>query len=426
MNDSCPKRALLAALGCEPEFSHLRNLPALSSQGGRNLLRWLDRGGLALALLRRLQNHKAEPQISEAWLHILEQRQARNLDRTRDMLEEARRVNAALRLFDVTAAFLKGFTLSPDFCDDPALRHQTDFDILVPPGSVHRAADALRSCGYSTPFLSESGETCFLTPLEHIPSANADLYDIQRQRQDDLQTSVEDSCSWLPVETPQDCLAHAHPQNICGVEFLSLSLEDKFLVQVLHAFRHSFRSWIRLSWLLEIACCMEKRRENSALWHRVTRRAGPTRLTKSIFAFVLGLTNRLFHTPVPSVLSSWASEAMTLPLRAWLEHFAIDWAISDWPGSLNNLFLTAEFIPDPSLRRQYWRSRLLPEKRHASLGAVTTTSPRKFLQLQAARLSYVAHRAVAHLKEIAALPRQQLRWKRALESSGRPGFGSIC
>jgi hypothetical protein len=111
-------------------------------------------------------------------------------------------------------------------------------------------------------------------------------------------------------------------------------------------------------------------------------------------------------------------EAMTSSLRTWLDHFAYDWATSDWPGSLNNLFLTAEFVPDPRLRRQYWRSRLFPKKGQASLGGpAAATGAKQFLQLRAARLSYVAQRAALHLKDIAALPVQQMRWRRALGSS---------
>jgi hypothetical protein len=201
------------------------------------------------------------------------------------------------------------------------------------------------------------------------------------------------------------------------VKYLGLTLEDKFLLQVLHAFRHSFRSWVRLSWIREIAHCSEKHVENTALWNSVMERAGSARLTKSIFAFVLGLAERLFHSPIPAPLRSWTAEARTPSLRTWLDHFGVDWAISDWPGSLNNLFLTAEFIPDPNLRKQYWRSRLLPTKAQTSLGPVAATRPDKFLRLQAARMRYVAQRAAVHLKDIAALPRQQLRWRRALGSS---------
>lgn len=426
MTDTCPKRAILMALRHDPDFCALVNLPPFDSAAGRNCLRWLDQSGLALIFFRALQHHNATGRISVAWQCALGERQERNVLRMRDMVEEARRINSALSSYGVTAAFLKGFTLSPDFCEDPAFRHQVDFDLLVAPEGVKVAAQALASCGYSAARVNENGETCFLTPLRHIPTAKDDLYALQRQRQVDLHVSLWQQCPWLPVEAPQDCLKHTEIQTVFGLDYLALSLEDRFLLQVLHAFFHSFRSWIRISWLLEIATFLNKHQENAQLWDRLIARAGDTRLTKAIFAFVLGLVQRLFLTPIPPQLCSWVAEAATPRLRAWLDHFALEWAISDWPGSLNNLFLTSEFIPEAGLRRQYWRSRLFPRKTSASLGPVVASGPRKFFQWQIARLSYVAYRAAVHLKDIVALPLQQFRWTRALESTRRLKIDQSC
>ncbi len=386
----------------------------------------MDQSGLALPFLKQLKDYDVSLQIRQEWRHSLSQRQARNVARTRDLLEEAQRINDAFHSFHVTAATLKGFTLVPDFCDGPFLRHQVDFDFLITPGSVEQAAEALRTCGYFTAQLNASGETCFLTRSQHIPSANDDLYALQRQRQVDVHTSIWEPCSWFPLEVPQNCLEHAQPQKIHCVKQLSLLLEDKFLLQVLHVFRHAFRSWLRISWLLELAKCIDKHQQNEALWNRVIARAGGARLTKSIFAFVLGLVARLFHTQIPTPLAVWTTGATTSATRAWLDHFGCDWALSDWPGSLNNLFLTAEFIPDPSLRMRYWRSRLIPRRGQASLGSIAPATQQRFFQLQAARVRYLARRAAVHFKDIAALPRQQLRWKRALASSRRPGLDANC
>jgi hypothetical protein len=422
MTDTGSKRAVLAALGCTSEFSSLALLPSVASQAGIDFLRWLDWSGLALPFWGRLQQQNATGQVSEGWRYGLSERFARNADRTRDMLEEANRLNAAFRSVGVRAATIKGFSLSPDFCDDPYFRHQVDFDFLVAASDVRAAALAIGSCGYSTAHLNEAGETCFRTELRDIPSANDDIYALQRQRQADLHISIWEPCSWLPVETPQDCLEHASIQQTHGIEYLGLALENKFLLHVLHAFRHAFRSWMRISWLFEIAQYIEKHREDDVLWNRVTQRAGSTLLTKRIFVFVLGLVERLFRTPIPPALRLWTRDAMTLSLGTWLNHFAFEWATADWPGNLNNLFVTSEFIPDPQLRMQYWRSRLFPDKTRASLGPVAVTSAKKFFQLQTARLKYAASRAALHLKDIAALPKQQMRWKRALGSSRGANF----
>ena len=424
MTDRCAKRAVLAALSHEPDFSALGALPRVESKAGARFLRWLDRSGLALAFLRQLQKHDVSFQVAASLRFALCRRQGRNVDRTVDILGEAQRLCDAFRAQGVTAVALKGFTLSPDFCDDPCVRHQVDFDFLVAQREVRAAAEVLRSCGYFAAQLNELAETCFRTPLQHIPSAKDDLYTRQRQRQVDLHTTLWDPCPWLPVEVPQDCLQHARESSTFGLEYLSLSLEDAFVFQVLHTFRHSFRSWVRLSWLFEIEKCLANHHNDDVLWHRVVERAGSTRLTRSVFAFVLGLVSRLFRSPIPAPLWRWSEEGMTLSLRAWLDHFGVDWAVSDWPGNLNNLFLTAEFIPDARLRRQYWRSRLLPRKEQTTLGSMPATGAHKFLAWQAARIRYVAARGAMHLKDLAGLPWQGLRWKRALEASRRLTFGA--
>jgi len=423
MSDSRSKRAIVAALSHKPDFSALAYFPPLDSKAGSNCLRWLDHSGLALVFLRSLQDHSVTDRISAAWREALRRRQERNIIRIQDMVEEARRINSAFLSYGVTAALLKGFTLAPDFCADPSLRHQVDFDFLVAPRDTGSAARALSACGYSAAYVNEAGESCFLTPLRHIPSDKDDLYCLQRQRQVDLHVSLWEPCPWLPVETPTDCLEYSEFHQIFGLQYRSLSLEDKFLLQVLHAFRHSVRSWIRVSWLLEIGRCLDKHQRNAGLWDRLIARAGHAGLTKSIFAFVLGLVRGLFLTPIPAPLCSWTAEAATPRLRAWLDHFGFEWAISDWPGSLNNVFLASEFIPYAGLRRKYWRNRLIPKRVNLSLGSIVAASPKKMFQLQASRVRYVAQRAAAHLKDIAALPRRQFYWKRALERHREITFG---
>jgi hypothetical protein len=426
MSEARPKRTALDVLRFFPRFSGIAGLPSLQTQAGRNFLRWLDQSGLALPFFDRLQQLEGAGQLSAEWQVALQERLARNIARTQDMFAEFQRLGAAFRSCGVAVAALKGFTLAPDFCEHAHLRHQVDFDFLVHPSRARAAAEALQSCGYSTDCLNESGETCFRTPLQHIPSASDDLYALQHQRQVDLHISIWEPCSWLPLEVPDDSLENVQVQNILGAEVPALPLEDKFLLQVLHAFRHSFRSWVRVSWLLEIARCVELHRDDTALWSRVMKRAGSAPQMKRIFIFVLGLAERLFHCSTPPPVRSWMARASTPSLAAWLDHFSVNWAIADWPGSLENIFLAAEFIPNANLRRQYWRSRLFPKKASTSLGVRSSATQKQWLQWQAARLEYVSHRTAMHMKELMALPFQQMRWRRAVQTSRRLGFDGNC
>jgi hypothetical protein len=417
MPDANPKLKILRALKRSPDARGMAALPPLGSRRGAKLMQWLDQSGLALPFLNSANSRDADSRLPDEWHNALEGRKRHNAVRLQDMLGEFQRLNSAFRSQSVTAVTLKGFSLVPDFCEDPGLRHQTDFDFLVNPRDVDAAAEVLKSCGYSTPKLSHSRESCFTTPLEHIPSRADDLYAIQYHRQVDLHVSLTESSPWLQLDFPSRGEEGIIQMHISGMSFSSLSLESRFLVQVLHAFRHSFRSWLRLSWLMEIGRCMDLHHNDDGLWARLLEHTGECRLMRRIFAFILSLTYRLFESQIPPSLASWAEEGMTPTLRAWLEHFSEQWAIADWPGSLSNLFLASDFIAERSLRRKYLVSRLIPKRERLTIETRNTNDLERSFAWQVQRWKYVVHRAGVHLGDLVRFPLEQLRWQRALDSA---------
>ena len=417
MPDANPKLKILRALIRNSDARGIAALPPLGSRQGANLMQWLDQSGLALPFLNSANSHSAGACLPDEWRNALEGRRGRNTVRFQDMLAEFQSLNDAFRSQGVTAVTLKGFSLVPDFCEDPSLRHQTDFDFLVNPQDVEAAAEVLQSCGYSTPQLSYSGESCFTTPLHHVPSSTDDLYAVQHHRQVDLHVSLAESSPWFQLDLPSRGKEGILPMNISGISFNSLSIEDRFLVQVLHAFRHSFRSWLRLSWLMEIGHCMDLHHDDDALWKRLMEQTGDGPLMRRIFAFILSLTHRLFESRIPPTIELWAEEGMTPTLRAWLEHFSEGWAIADWPGSLSNLFLASDFIAESGLRKKYLVSRLIPKRERLNIEIRSTSNLERSLTWQVQRWNYVAHRAGVHLADLVRLPLEHLRWQRALDSA---------
>jgi len=417
MPDANPKLKILRALIRNSDARGIAALPPLGSRQGAKLMQWLDQSGLALPFLNSVNSHSAGACLPAEWRNALEGRRGRNTVRFQDMLAEFQRLNDAFRSQGVTAVTLKGFSLVPDFCEDPSLRHQTDFDFLVNPQDVEAAAEVLQSCGYSTPQLSYSGESCFTTPLHHVPSRTDDLYAVQHHRQVDLHVSLTEISPWFQLDFPSRGKEGILPMNISGISYNSLSIEDRFLVQVLHAFRHSFRSWLRLSWLVEIGHCMDLHHDDDSLWKRLLEQTGNGPLMRRIFAFILSLTHRLFESRIPPRIELWAEEGMTPTLRAWLEHFSEGWAIADWPGSLSNLFLASDFIGESSLRKKYLVSRLVPKRERLTIEIRNTSNLERSLTWQVQRWNYVAHRAAVHLADLVRLPLEQLRWQRALDSA---------
>jgi hypothetical protein len=416
MPDANSKQKITRALASNSGLAELACLPTVGSKDGARLLQWLDHSGLALYFLNRTNTHSSEECIPDPWRDALEGRRRRNTARLQDMLGEFRRLNAAFRTNGIKVITLKGFSLFPDFCPDPVLRHQTDFDFLVRPGEAGPVAEVLRSQGYATPKLSYSGESFFSTALRRVPSRTDDLYAIQHHRQIDLHVSLAESSPWLPFEFSGSDHPPV-PMNLAGIDFYGLSLELRFLGQVLHAFRHSFRSWLRLSWLLEIGHCMEIHHADHSLWVRLLEAAGNSLLIKRVFAFILTLTHRLFGDRIPGLLAEWSAEAMTPTMLLWLERFSGGWALADWPGSLSNLFLAPDFIPDSRLRRDYLRSRLIPKRERLSIETRSVNDLERPFRWQFQRWKYVAHRAGVHLTDLARFPLVQWRWQRALGSA---------
>jgi putative nucleotidyltransferase-like protein len=416
MPDPNSKQKIIRALASNSDLAAAACLPPVGSKDGTRLLQWLDHSGLALHFLNWADTHSKEACLPDPWRDALDGRRRRNAARQQDMLEEFRRLNTAFHTNGIKVITLKGFSLVPDFCQDPGLRHQTDFDFLVGPGDADAAAQVLRSHGYATPELSYSGESFFSTPLRRVPSGTDDLYALQHHRQVDLHVSLTESSPWLPLDFPGGDHTPV-PMNLAGIDFYGLSLELRFLTQVLHAFRHSFRSWLRLSWLLEIGYCMEIHHADDSLWAGLLEQAGNTLLMKRVFAFILTLTHRLFGSRIPDLLAGWTAEAMTPTMLLWLERFSGGWALADWPGNLNNLFLAPEFIPDSRLRREYLRSRLIPKRERLSIETRTANDLERPFRWRINQWKYVAHRAGVHLADLARFPLVQWRWQRALGSA---------
>ncbi len=424
MTNASAKRDILQALQAGPKFPLVGSLPSPGSRRGLRLLQWLDRSGLALSFFASVQANETGGRLPSVWHEALHQRMQRNAARFHDMLEEFRRLNEAFRARDIRVVTLKGFSLNPDFCENPILRHQTDFDFLVDSADIDAAAEVLHSFGYRTPRLSHSEESSFTTPLIHVPSHEDDLYALQHHRQVDLHVSPTETSAWLKPEFSADCLRHAVSMTLCGVNFHALALPDRFLAQVLHVFRHTSRSWVRLSWLLEISRFMELHREDETLWRRVIERAGAGLQTSRAFALILSLTRRLFRCRIPSQMGAWAARGMTPSLRTWLDRFSLNWALSDWPGSLSNVFLAPDFIPDGRRRWEYLASRLLPNKSQTMIETMASARKKKSVGWHLRRAHFVLHRSTAHLQNICSLPLLQLRWRHAISAS-RPGLWKL-
>jgi hypothetical protein len=419
MRDRDLKAVAIATLRPNPDFSKLPLLKQCSGADLRKLLRWLDQSGLALYVLHQLQRHEALDAVPADFRQALERRLVANRERTLDMLGEFRRLVESFNNRGVRFCALKGFTLTPDFCPAPHLRHQTDFDFLVAAEWMENAKQALKSCGYSQEEIRDTGEVTFATPLRHIPSAHDDIYARPRHREVDLLLSLRHQEHGVSIDAPSNCLQRAGRMAVHQVSFPALAPDDRFTLQVTHAMKHLLGSWVRLSWLVEIGYFIDLHYDDADLWCSVTTRAGDAPTVRNAFGLILSLTQALFPRPIPHVLDAWCLQPLPSRITAWVSEFGPRWAVSDLDGAKLTLFVHREFFDDPSSWNSYLAARIFPFGRGSSIGSVSTAVPGARIKARASQWLHSMRRAMFHTRELVSLPVAAIRWKRAVRSTER-------
>lgn len=417
MSSSALKLVVISALRFEPDFSVLRELRTCSRKGLESFLTWLDHSGLALYLFARLRDCGELESLPPEFHDALEQRFASNCKRMEGMHCEFSKINSELRKSAIPHAFLKGFTLTPEFCAEPTLRHQSDVDVLVHRDSVGEATQALIACGYSFQGSESGGGLRFATPLQHIPSIQDDIYKVSPHREAEIHTSLWEEIGHVSLIVPENCLERVRNRNFRDIEFFSLSTEDMFLMQVLHAFNHLLGSWVRVSWLWEIHYFLQTHASDEELWQRIIARAGYDPTLRKAIGLVLCLTRKLFGDPVPEALNDWCLETLPDHIETWVRHFGTQWALSELGGSKVTLFIHEEFLNDASKWKNYLLRRLIPVSGKPSIGPIEASDVKTRLAGRVAQLRFSGQRLAFHAREIFVLAREAFRWRQALQAS---------
>ncbi len=413
MNDVALKCAVVAIFGSPADFTGLQQLHACGERRITHLLRWLDESGMALYFLAELESTNQLEAIPESLLRELIHRREKNAIRMQEMFRELTRVNAALGASGAKYALIKGFSLAPEFCPDIALRHQSDVDILVDPPDAARARDAIVPCSYSVEESIPDGEIRLVGPLFHLPTRHDDIYAVQFQRRAEIHMSVFEEAQGVSIDAPADCLSRSEWKAINGRLFPVLCLEDRFLLQCLHAFRHIIGSWGRLSWLYEISYSLKRHRSESGLWQRVATRLSNDDL-RTVCGLVLLLTRKLFEAPIPEELAHCCEGDSSRRTEAWVDEFGTEWALTGMEGNKSSLFLHQEFIRERRQRRHWLRVRLLPLERRPLLAHTRPVGiSYGFVDLKKQGLRY-AERALYHGRSLIKFAADWLRWRRAL------------
>lgn len=321
----------------------------------KRVLQWLDDAGLAFYLLQKLKDTNATDVVPPLLLSRLEGNFAANQLRVDDMSHRFDSINNRFTDAGVHYTAIKGFSLVPQFCPHAPLRYQADLDYLVEEQSLPAACRVLIEAGYSSKGSRSSMESIFITPGGQ-PSRGDLQYSPQAPHAVELHTEMWDSnMHRLPPIPNLFSVAHAKSHHWNGFTFPGQKDEDAFLLQVLHACRHLFTQWIRVSCLYEIGYFLHWRASDTDLWSGIAQRAGDSAVLREFVVIVTELAARLFAAPVPELVRSWGAEIRPGP-RAWIQHYAREWALcrlpvyefTFFPPSKLALFLYNEYKSAPS------------------------------------------------------------------------------
>lgn len=398
-----------------PAANHLARLRTWARRDWQGALRWLHTGGLALYFRHRLKELGAEGVLpSEVRVRLL-RNHTTHCRRVAAMRNEFDQLNRCFAEAGIRFAALKGFSMIPDYCPDATLRTQYDFDYLVAPESKAQAEEALRAASYVGSSGDDAGRLVFFRSNRppRIPAHDDELYSPDLPLRVEVHTRLwEPGPEAIRVPGLDDALGRVQIREWQGLSFPALADEDALAFQVVHALRHIFENWCRLSILLEIATFLERRSKDEGFWERFRHRAGSCPGFPKAAAVVFSLSAGLFRAQFAPSLREWVELNLSASLARWVVTYGLDGALENFMGEKFSLFLQREFVADASTWRSVRKRKLFPL--HIPNRAAQATSPGWGPGLSAAckQAMHVVRRLRFHLISVLRYAWELPRWER--------------
>ncbi len=383
------------------------------------ILSWLRRSGLALYWWSQLKSSGKAKAVPEKICNQLDNDLRENTSRLCAMQKEFQEIILLLEHSEVPYAVLKGFALVPEYCPDPALRSQYDFDFLVSADSLPRLDKSLRDRG-------------FIQKLEHR-SYNPAVY-FHSAREPVLPNSLDNifspelhrpveihCCLWqldadkIRFTLSETSLSRAVIKTWNGTRFFCLPPEEMLLFQVLHTFRHILNNWCRISLLLELAVFLHQHAEQEQFWSRFEKLVCRDDRLMEAAGVVFSLSTGLFQSAVPNEARAFTINRLTTASAFWLRRYGFCSAVQNFSASKSSLYLHGLFIDNKADWREVRRRRLLPLRKPAIATRATTGNRMSRLATNSRRLLQVFGRvwfhAAAAAEYLCGLP----AWRRVLK-----------
>lgn len=333
---------------CDPLPAECSRLLNLSERKWKALLHWLDISGLALYFLNQLIELELCDLLPSAVFTRLYLNLIDNSERTRGMIEESIAIQQEFQHADLWYANLKGLSLWPSSVPKPELRSQFDLDFLVGEQSASEARRILERRGYRLYAISgrswefkrnESPGLSLKHLYKNLPSYSVELHIEQGGRSQLEQLEIRD---------------------LYGMRMPVLSPVDLLLGQGLHAFKHICGEFSRAAHLLEFRRHVIARRDDSAFWRELQFAAKDNPRASVGLGVVTLLITHIIGDFAPEALTNWTVDALSGPVRLWVETYGHRIVFASYPGSKLYLLLQQELEFSGIQGKRPIRDSLLP------------------------------------------------------------------
>jgi hypothetical protein len=228
----------------------------------------------------------------------------------------------------------KGFALVPISCHNPALRIQINLDFVMSANDAQLCQDALADLGYSLARYSEH-----VWEFEKGRSRSAyhtNICDVPSERSVKVY-AVSPTNTSHRVAYQQ--LSHQRLRSWNGCTFPVASDADAFINQSLHIFGRICSEWTRLSWLIEYKSCVDFWRQDDTFLQDVLQKAKNSPDRVLAIGVALALIKVILGATIPSSLEEWTIRKLNASVRLWIQHYAEEALMADYPGTKRYCFL---------------------------------------------------------------------------------------
>jgi hypothetical protein len=380
-------RAIVACFRESPAVA-LQGLAGFASSEWDRTETWLDTSGLALYFWQHIQSLGIADVVDLSLQRRLEDKFVQNTQRTAEMLDEFAELNNVFKQAGFCYANLKGFTLAPDSCPNPALRHQSDYDFLIAPDDLSAARDLLLQRGYVIAGFTE--RTLEFKQARRQIISIAGQYQRLCHRSIELHTSLDTTGPSARDPRLNRLALWRHRSDT----YPALSSPDQFLCQALHLLGHLRHEYTKVSWLLEYRQHALAHQHDDTFWNDVRTLALESTDGPLALGLVAHIAADLFGDFLSPSVSSWTHTFLPHGAALWAQKFGRQAVMADIPGTKLYLFLEGT-LDDPTHTKATTLQRLVPLRlpQRVVNGAANGPSRKKL------RLSVLWFRLRFHLKQ---------------------------